>query len=73
MKKEHGPTITVTEDGPYLVEGSVPLAHQHVVTNEQGESLEWREGERVPTEESYALCRCGRSAPAGAWAQRQDP
>jgi len=61
MKKEHGHKITVAEDGPYLVEGRVPLAHQHIVANEQGESLEWREGERVPTEEPYALCRCGRT------------
>ena|SRR5262245_26346360 len=36
--------VTVTKDGPYLVEGGVPLAHQHVVTNEKGESMEWREG-----------------------------
>jgi hypothetical protein len=40
--------ITVTENGPYLVEGDVPLANQHVVTNEQGESLEWREGTAFP-------------------------
>jgi CDGSH-type Zn-finger protein len=62
MSKEHGGKVTVTENGPYVVEGRVPLAHQHIVTNEQGESLEWREGARVPTEEPYALCRCGRSA-----------
>ena len=31
MKK--GPRITVSKDEPYLVEGGLPLAHQHIVTN----------------------------------------
>lgn len=53
--------ITITENGPYLVEGSVPLANQHVVTNERGESLEWRQGDSFAHEAKYALCRCGAS------------
>jgi CDGSH-type Zn-finger protein len=53
--------ITVTENGPYLVEGDVPLAHAHIVTNEEGESLEWRDGQAVPHPKKYALCRCGSS------------
>jgi CDGSH-type Zn-finger protein len=59
MKKQ--PKITVSANGPYLVEGDVPLAHQHIVTNAEGESLEWRPGESLPRKESYALCRCGHS------------
>ena len=55
------PKITVTKDGPYLVEGNLPLAHQHVVVNEQGESLDWREGAAVAHSETYSLCRCGQS------------
>jgi CDGSH-type Zn-finger protein len=58
MKKAR---ITVTKDGPYQVEGHLPLAHQHIVTNKEGESLEWREGKALPSAESYALCRCGNS------------
>jgi CDGSH-type Zn-finger protein len=56
--------ITITVDGPYLVQGALPLAHQHIVTNAQGESLSWREGKAVatPAAEVYALCRCGQSA-----------
>jgi CDGSH-type Zn-finger protein len=56
--------ITITVDGPYLVEGALPLTHQHIVTNAQGESLSWREGLAVkaPSTDRYALCRCGRSA-----------
>ncbi len=55
--------ITITVDGPYLVQGAIPLAHQHIVTNAQGESLAWREGRAVtpPVGDRYALCRCGQS------------
>lgn len=55
------PKINVLENGPYVVEGGVPLANQHIVTNEQDESIEWREGKSFPTAEKYALCRCGQS------------
>jgi CDGSH-type Zn-finger protein len=54
--------ITISKDGPYLVEGNVPLARQHVVTNAEGESLEWQEGDKFPPEAKYALCRCGHSS-----------
>jgi CDGSH-type Zn-finger protein len=40
----------------------VPLANQHIVTNADGESLEWREGEAFPPAPKYALCRCGGSS-----------
>ena len=55
--------ITVTVNGPYLVQGAVPLGHQHIVTNAEGESMQWRTGEAVvpSTPASYALCRCGQS------------
>ena len=54
--------ITITENGPYLVEGDVPIANQHIVTNAEGESLQWRAGETFAHAEKYALCRCGQSA-----------
>lgn len=55
--------ITVTPNGPYLVEGAIPLSHQHIVTNAQGESLSWRAGKAVaaPAAPAYGLCRCGHS------------
>ncbi len=45
MKRTH-PTanIQVTKDGPYLVNGGVPLSEQHIVTNAEGDSLDYREG-----------------------------
>ncbi len=56
--------ITITVDGPYFVQGAMPMVHQHIVTNQQGESLSWREGKAVatPAPDHYALCRCGHSA-----------
>jgi len=53
--------VTVTRDGPYLVSGAVPLARQTIVTDVEGGSEQWREGEPIAAPESYALCRCGHS------------
>jgi CDGSH-type Zn-finger protein len=60
--KRKSPKISIAANGPYVVEGGVKLADQHIVTNEVGESLEWREGATVPTADEYHLCRCGQSA-----------
>lgn len=54
--------ITVTENGPYLVEGGVPLIRAEIEVNDQGEAVAWRETGRIEAGESYALCRCGHSA-----------
>src|ERR1019366_7154080 len=54
--------ITVSTNGPYVVEGSVPIAKQTIVTNEAGESVEWLEGEAFESKDSCRLCRCGQSS-----------
>jgi CDGSH-type Zn-finger protein len=54
--------ITVTENGPFQVEGGVPLLKETIATNEEGESWEWREGRRFDAPKRYRLCRCGGSA-----------
>lgn len=54
-------SITVTKGGPYRITGAVPLARQTIVTDEEGFSVEWRQGETFATEREYELCRCGRS------------
>ena len=54
--------ITVSEDGPYFVEGGVPLLRAEIVTNDEGDAVGWRETGRIEAGESYALCRCGESA-----------
>jgi CDGSH-type Zn-finger protein len=60
-ENENG-TIKVLQDGPYLVSGGLPLSEQHIVTNAEGESLDYREGKSYPQQAQYALCRCGQSA-----------
>jgi len=64
MKKDAQthPKIEVTKDGPYLVSGNLPLSEQWIVTNTEGDSLEYREGKKYPSQAQYALCRCGHSA-----------
>jgi CDGSH-type Zn-finger protein len=56
--------INVTENGPYQVTGSVPLVRRTIVTDEEGFSVEWGEGETFTTEATYELCRCGGSKTA---------
>jgi CDGSH-type Zn-finger protein len=53
--------VTVTENGPYLVSGDVPLAKQTIVADAEGGSEAWAEGEAVAHRANYALCRCGAS------------
>lgn len=54
--------IIVTKKGPYLVYGQPPLATQHIVPNEMGESWAFEEGRHFATDdEPTALCRCGAS------------
>jgi len=53
--------VTVTENGPYLVTGDIPLAKQTIATDAEGGSETWQEGAPVAHRASYALCRCGAS------------
>lgn len=54
--------IEVTKNGPYLVNGNLPLSEQVIATNGEGESIDYREGKKYPAQAQYALCRCGHSA-----------
>jgi CDGSH-type Zn-finger protein len=62
MDPTDGMKITVATNGPYLVVGSVPMARQTIVADDEGTSIEWRRGDEFEARASYALCRCGRSA-----------
>jgi CDGSH-type Zn-finger protein len=55
------PSITTTPNGPYLVSGA-RLVVKVPVHTEQGEPIAWATGPTIPTNERYALCRCGHSA-----------
>ncbi len=53
--------IVVQFDGPYRVEGGIPLVRKVQIVSEHGEPLTWKKGEVIPTEDIYLLCRCGES------------
>jgi CDGSH-type Zn-finger protein len=53
--------IKVTENGPYLVTGGIPLLRMIIKTDSHGDPNNWQEIERYPQRERYALCRCGKS------------
>jgi CDGSH-type Zn-finger protein len=54
--------IVVLKNGPYAVQGKLPIAKLTIGTNAEGESLEWQEGSPIPAPDNACLCRCGRSA-----------
>lgn len=51
--------IKITPDGPYIVSGNIPL-NEEVITP-IGHHYEYRERKEYPQNQSYALCRCGKS------------
>jgi CDGSH-type Zn-finger protein len=55
-------SVSVTEDGPYVISGGVPLARQVIVMDKEKNSIGWQEGESLDAADEYELCRCGHSA-----------
>jgi len=54
--------ILITKDGPYEVQGDIPLQISSTVIDEEGTSLKWQAGKNYPQDnQSYFLCRCGHS------------
>jgi CDGSH-type Zn-finger protein len=53
--------IKIAKNGPYLVNGSLPLSDYEIIINKKGESIAWKKGKDYKTGENYALCRCGHS------------
>jgi CDGSH-type Zn-finger protein len=53
--------IVVTKNGPYLVSGGLPLRKEIAEVGKDGEPEKWVKGKAYPAQETYALCRCGRS------------
>ena len=53
--------IIVALDGPYCVEGDIPLVHKTQVVSQYGEPLEWKDDGPIPAPDNPSLCRCGHS------------
>ncbi|MEA4816344.1 MAG: CDGSH iron-sulfur domain-containing protein [Lachnospiraceae bacterium] len=51
--------IKIIKNGPYIVSGNIPIAEKIIVP--QGREYEFKEGDKLPQSENYALCRCGKS------------
>ena len=60
-QKETQYKVKVSKSGPYLVSGGTPLAEQVECVDAEGQFHGWKEGQKYPAQENYALCRCGRS------------
>lgn len=54
--------VVVTRNGPYRVEGGVPLLRTAIVKTDRGEPIAWDEGPEFDAPETYELCRCGNSS-----------
>ena len=54
--------VIVAPNGPYLIQGGIPLVRKTQVVSEYGEPLAWKTEGQIETKESYSLCRCGKSA-----------
>jgi CDGSH-type Zn-finger protein len=61
MQQDVDPRIRISEDGPYLVEGDMPVTRQEIVVDGAGESVAWVEVETFAGRAPCALCRCGAS------------
>ena len=55
------PRIKVTKDGPYVVNGGVPLLREGMLIGAEGGPDAWEVWTAMPAPETYALCRCGQS------------
>lgn len=56
-----GMKITITENGPYIVHGNVPLTEDAICRSSDGSHLEYHKVREFDSQETYALCRCGHS------------
>jgi CDGSH-type Zn-finger protein len=55
--------ILITENGPYVVSGMIPLTEQELALNADGNTWDFADTDTEAPQhsESYALCRCGQS------------
>jgi CDGSH-type Zn-finger protein len=54
--------ITIQENGPYLVQGNLPLVRKSQISSEHGEPMTWKKTSQEAAQEEYWLCRCGGSS-----------
>jgi CDGSH-type Zn-finger protein len=57
-----GKKIVVQANGPYTVQGDIPLVRKTQVVSEHGEPLTWKTEGAIQAGGTYDLCRCGQSS-----------
>lgn len=62
MSDDAEASIQITENGPYIVTGGLPLSEQTIGVDDAKNSWTWVTGQSYETPPQYALCRCGRSS-----------
>ena len=60
-KMPKGTKIEVSENGPYLVCGPLPVTKQVISTDSKGIPYKWRVDTKYSMRDDCALCRCGQS------------
>ncbi len=53
--------IVVSENGPYLVSGKIPMMKEVSVDDAEGNPMKWKKGKNYSYIGSCSLCRCGHS------------
>jgi len=61
MEQNTEKKIKVLPNGPYQVTGNVPLDQLRLVGGKKGAVTEYKEIQKYKTEETYYICRCGRT------------
>lgn len=61
MNKKEGNKIIISQNGPYLVSGDLPLGKEMIVHDKEGIPMAWKNGKSFPNKGNCALCRCGAS------------
>ena len=54
-------TINVCKNGPYLVSGRIPLIKKIIKYDSNWDSCEWQDDKTLPIQDTYTLCRFGKS------------
>jgi CDGSH-type Zn-finger protein len=60
-ENENKSHIKITDHGPYIVTGGVPLTEETVAVDRHYTPCEYRVTKRYPEMQTYSLCRCGKS------------
>jgi CDGSH-type Zn-finger protein len=61
MASKTSKKIKINKDGPYTVQGGIPMKDMILVPDSEGLSVRWHRGKEYQVDEEYDLCRCGNS------------